>query len=83
MFFTTRCSLQRTAASLFLLIRSGSVTIMVPYYYTVLRIRQVYPESRILIFYPSRIPNIGSRTQHELPYPTKEEGQKISSQFFL
>jgi hypothetical protein len=44
--------------------------------YTVLRIRDVYPGSRILIFYPSRIPN-----------PTtvaKEEGEKnFCSTFFL
>jgi hypothetical protein len=41
--------------------------------YPVLRIRDVYPESLIPdpVFYPSRIPDLGSKTA------TKERGEKI------
>jgi hypothetical protein len=39
------------------------------------RIRDVYPGSRILIFYPSRIPDPGSRIQ-DPKTATKERGEK-------
>jgi hypothetical protein len=41
--------------------------------YTVLRIRDVYSESRIQDFFPTRIPNLKSRIQHK-----KEKGKNES-----
>jgi hypothetical protein len=43
----------------------------------VLRIRDVYPGSRILIFYPSRISDLGSRNLN------KREGEKICCHTFF
>jgi hypothetical protein len=48
----------------------------------VLRIRDVYPVSRTLIFYPSRIPDAGSR----IPDPktaAKERGEKMCCYSFF